>query len=121
MIRVPARGRGGQGVKAAGRVLGTAAFAAGHQCQDSPVYGAGRRGAAAVAFARIGDAPIRERGVIERPDPILVADETLQDAPGAGVLEGQDSASAVSLNAAAGGVLPGRRSPAGAGASHDVP
>jgi pyruvate ferredoxin oxidoreductase gamma subunit len=108
LIRVRFHGRGGQGVKTAGRILGTAAFVAGYQCQDSPVYGAERRGAAVVAFTRIGAEPIHERGVIECPDLILVADETLLDDPGAGVLEGQEHASALFVNAAAGGVPPGR-------------
>ncbi len=107
MIRVRFHGRGGQGVKTAGRILGTAAFNAGYHCQDSPVYGAERRGAAVVAFTRISAEPILERGVIECPDLILVADETLLDDPGAGILEGQEHASALFVNAAAGSVLPG--------------
>lgn len=99
MIRVRFHGRGGQGVKTAGRILGTAAFHAGFECQDSPVYGAERRGAAVVAFARISTSPIRERGAMENPDLILVADETLLSDPTAGVLEGQRSASAIFVNA----------------------
>ena len=101
MIRIRFHGRGGHGVKTASRIVGTAAFLAGHHCQDSPVYGAERRGAAVVAFTRISDDPILERGVIDHPDLIVVADETLLDDPAAGVLAGQESASALFLNTTA--------------------
>jgi len=98
MIRIRFHGRGGHGVKTASRVVGTAAFLAGFECQDSPVYGAERRGAAVTAFTRISETPIRERGMIAQPDLILVADETLLDDPTAGVLIGQESASNLFLN-----------------------
>lgn len=100
MIRVRFHGRGGHGVKTASRILGTAAFRAGFQCQDSPIYGAERRGAAVAAFTRIDTRPILERGVIVRPDLVLVADETLLNDPTAGVLQGQESAKFLFVNAA---------------------
>jgi pyruvate ferredoxin oxidoreductase gamma subunit len=100
MIRIRFHGRGGHGVKTAGRIVGTAAFLAGHQVQDSPVYGAERRGAAVAAFTRIADSPILERGLIDSPDFIVVADETLLNDRGAAVLAGQESAAAVFVNAA---------------------
>ena len=50
MIRIRFHGRGGHGVKTASRIVGTAGFLAGFECQDSPVYGAERRGAAVTAF-----------------------------------------------------------------------
>lgn len=98
MIRIRFHGRGGHGVKTAARIVGTAAFLAGYQVQDSPVYGAERRGAAVAAFARIDKAPILERGLIESPDLIVIADETLLDDRAAAVLAGQESASAVFVN-----------------------
>ncbi len=98
MIRVRFHGRGGHGVKTAGRIVGTAAFLAGYQVQDSPVYGAERRGAAVAAYARIDKSPILERGLIESPDLIVIADETLLDDRSAAVLAGQESASAVFVN-----------------------
>ncbi len=98
MIRVRFHGRGGHGVKTASRVVGTAAFLAGYQSQDSPVYGAERRGAAVTAFARISREPILERGMIEHPDLIIVADETLLNDAAAGVLSSQQTASAVFVN-----------------------
>ena len=85
-------------MKTAGRVAGTAAFLAGFHAQDSPVYGAERRGAAVAAYARMGVEPIRERGVIDRPDLIVVADETLLSDASAGVLAGADSAAAIVVN-----------------------
>lgn len=100
VIRIRFHGRGGHGVKTASRVVGTAAFLAGYECQDSPVYGAERRGAPVTAFARINETPIRERGMIADPDLIIVADETLLDEPSAGVLRGQSSASTLFLNSA---------------------
>jgi pyruvate ferredoxin oxidoreductase gamma subunit len=101
VIRVRFHGRGGHGVKTASRILGTAAFLAGYQCQDSPVYGAERRGAAVVAFTRINDEPILERGPINQPDLIVVADETLLYDAAAGVLAGQSSATALFVNSPA--------------------
>jgi len=98
MIRIRFHGRGGHGVKTASRIVGTAGFLAGYQCQDSPVYGAERRGAAVTAFTRIDNEPILERGVIAHPDLIVLADETLLNDPTAGVLAGQDSASAIFIN-----------------------
>jgi pyruvate ferredoxin oxidoreductase gamma subunit len=98
MMRIRFHGRGGQGVKTASRIVSTAAFLAGYECQDFPVYGAERRGAAVAAYARISKERILERGVIDHPDLIIVADETLLEDPAAGVLSGQESASAVFLN-----------------------
>jgi pyruvate ferredoxin oxidoreductase gamma subunit len=99
MFRVRFHGRGGHGIKTASRIVGTAAFLAGYHAQDSPVYGAERRGAAITAFTRIDQTPILERGLIDRPDLIVVADETLLDDAMAGVLVGQNAASAVFVNA----------------------
>jgi pyruvate ferredoxin oxidoreductase gamma subunit len=98
MLRIRFHGRGGHGVKTASRILGTAAFLGGMQAQDSPVYGAERRGAAIAAFTRIDSQPIRERGVVLDPDLIVVGDETLLSDPMAGVLKGSDVASAVFVN-----------------------
>ena len=98
MIRIRFHGRGGHGTKTASRIVGTAAFLAGYQAQDSPVYGAERRGAAVVAFTRIDRNAILERGVIEQPDLIVLADDTLLDSPDANVLARQEATSAVFIN-----------------------
>lgn len=88
VYRIRFHGRGGQGIKTAGRILGSALFKAGFEVQDAPVYGAERRGAPMVAYVRAAHQPILERGVITRPDLVVVADDTLIPVPAAGVLLG---------------------------------
>lgn len=88
MYRIRFHGRGGQGIKTASQVLGTAFFLQGFEVQDAPRYGAERRGAPIFAYVRADREPIHERGVIERPDLVVVADETLIAVPTAGVLQG---------------------------------
>lgn len=105
MIRIRFHGRGGHGVKTASRIVGAAAFLAGRHCQDSPVYGAERRGAAVAAFTRIADEPILERGVISNPNLIIIADETLLKDADAAVLAGQETADAVFVNTRNGSAL----------------
>jgi pyruvate ferredoxin oxidoreductase gamma subunit len=56
--------------------------------QDAPRYGAERRGAPIFAFVRASRTPINERGVIQQPDLVLVADDSLVAVPAAGVLAG---------------------------------
>lgn len=77
MYRIRFHGRGGQGLKTASRILGSAFFAAGFDVQDAPRYGAERRGAPITAYVRAGREPIAERGVIDRPDLVVLVDETL--------------------------------------------
>lgn len=100
MLRVRFHGRGGHGIKTASRILGTAAFLSGLEVQDSPIYGAERRGAALTAFTRLDAEPIRERGVVTDPDLVLIADETLLQDPAVQALQGQEFASAVLINSA---------------------
>ena len=88
MFRIRLHGRGGQGIKTGGRVLGSAFFRAGFEVQDAPLYGAERRGAPMSAFVRASRSPIRERGVIARPDLVVVADDSLFQVPAANVLAG---------------------------------
>lgn len=91
MYRIRLHGRGGQGIKTASRVLGSAFFLEGFEVQDAPRYGAERRGAPIFAYVRAGHAPIHERGVIRRPDLVVVGDESLVTVAAAGVLEGVDA------------------------------
>ncbi len=91
MLRVRFHGRGGQGMKTASRILGSACFLCGYEVQDAPRYGAERRGAPIFAFVRIDDRPIQERGIIRRPDLVVVADPSLVPVPAAGVLAGLDA------------------------------
>jgi pyruvate ferredoxin oxidoreductase gamma subunit len=93
VYRIRIHGRGGQGIKMASRVLGTALFRSGFTVQDAPKYGAERRGAPIFSTVRAtltgteGEA-INERGVIHQPDLVVVADDTLLAVPAAGVLQG---------------------------------
>jgi pyruvate ferredoxin oxidoreductase gamma subunit len=98
MFRIRLHGRGGQGMKTAGRILGSAFFAEGYEVQDAPRYGAERRGAPIFAFVRADKAPINERGIITLPDLIIVADDTLAPVPAAGVMAGADGHSVLLIN-----------------------
>ncbi len=88
MYRIRFHGRGGQGMKTASRILGTAFFFEGFEVQDAPRYGAERRGAPIFAYVRAEKKPINERGIIAHPDLVVVADDTLLPVPAAGVLQG---------------------------------
>jgi pyruvate ferredoxin oxidoreductase gamma subunit len=88
MYSIRFHGRGGQGIKTASQVLGSALFDEGFEVQDAPRYGAERRGAPIFAYVRASRGRIHERGVITRPDLVLVADESLVTVPAAGVLQG---------------------------------
>ncbi len=81
-------GRGGEGVKLSARMTSRALFLSGYEVQDSPLYGAERRGAPVVAFVRFAREPILERGYVTHPDVLIVLDDTLLDSPEAGVWEG---------------------------------
>ncbi len=100
MIRIRFHGRGGQGAKTAARIVGTAAFLQGFIAQDSPIYGAERRGAPVAAFARFSPTTILERGLITHPDLIVLADESLLDDPAARVLDGVTEETALFVNTA---------------------
>jgi pyruvate ferredoxin oxidoreductase gamma subunit len=100
MYRIRFHGRGGQGMKTASQVLGTAFFLEGFEVQDAPRYGAERRGAPIFAYVRAAREPIQERGIITRPDLVIVADETLVPVPAAGVLLGVSECTVMLLNSA---------------------
>ena len=85
-------------MKTASRIVGSASFWEGRYVQDSPVYGAARRGAPMVALTRIADEPILERGVIASPDLVVVADETLLEDAQARPLQGLTAAGRVLMN-----------------------
>lgn len=70
-------GRGGQGSKTAGLLLGEAALDTGMYIQAFPEYGPERMGAPVQAFNRISDRPIRVHSGIKEPDIVVVLDPTL--------------------------------------------
>jgi len=88
MYRIRFHGRGGQGMKTASRILGSAFFLQGYEVQDAPRYGAERRGAPMFAYVRADHQVINERGVITNPDLVVVSDDSLVPVPAAGVLQG---------------------------------
>ncbi len=88
MFRIRFHGRGGQGIKTASRILGSAFFLAGYEVQDAPRYGAERRGAPIFAYVRADRKPICERGIIRHPDLVVCADDSLLGLAAAGVLQG---------------------------------
>ena len=88
MYRIRLHGRGGQGIKTAGRILGTAFSLDGFEVQDAPLYGAERRGAPVFAYVRADRRPINERGIIQKPDLVAVADDSLISIPAAGITKG---------------------------------
>lgn len=92
-------GRGGEGVKLASRIVSRAAFLAGKVVQDSPLYGAERRGAPVVAFSRIADAGvISERGYVDRPECVVVMDDSLLAQPEVGVQGGVGESTLLLVN-----------------------
>lgn len=98
MYRIRFHGRGGQGMKTASRILGTAFFHAGYEVQDAPRYGAERRGAPIFAFVRAAKGPINERGVIADPDLVVVADDGLVGIAAAGVMQGVTAGTVLLIN-----------------------
>ena len=77
MIEVRIHGRGGQGGKTAAQILARAAYLSGFKTQDFAMYGAERKGAPVISFARIDKDEIRTRGYIFEPDYIVVLDESV--------------------------------------------
>jgi pyruvate ferredoxin oxidoreductase gamma subunit len=98
MYRIRFHGRGGQGMKTASRILGTAFFLEGFEVQDAPRYGAERRGAPIFAFVRASSEPVNERGMIHNPDLVIIADETLVMVPAAEVLHGVSGRTAILIH-----------------------
>ena len=98
MRAVRFHGRGGQGTKTASRMVGTAAFIEGFVAQDSPIYGAERRGAPVAAFRRIAKEPVCERGMILHPNLVVIADELLLADPTARAMEGVTDDTTVFVN-----------------------
>jgi pyruvate ferredoxin oxidoreductase gamma subunit len=98
MYRIRFHGRGGQGMKTASRILGSAFFREGFEVQDAPRYGAERRGAPIFAYVRAARTAINERGIITHPDLVIVADDTLVPVPAAGVLAGVSERTVLLIN-----------------------
>jgi pyruvate ferredoxin oxidoreductase gamma subunit len=81
MIEIRWHGRGGQGAKTAAQLVAEVALEEGKCSQGFPEYGPERMGAPVRGFTRISDREIRVHCAIERPDVVVVLDETLVGAP----------------------------------------
>lgn len=77
MLEIRFHGRGGTGSVLASRALTKAVFYAGKHSIAIPSFGAERRGALVLAFARIDDKKIYKRTQIYEPDVVVVFDDTL--------------------------------------------
>ena len=77
MIGIRIHGRGGQGAVTFGHIISLAATFEGKYGQSSQALTIERRGAPTQGFARIGDRPIAERGMISNPDYVAVLDPML--------------------------------------------
>ncbi|HVP24629.1 MAG TPA: 2-oxoacid:acceptor oxidoreductase family protein [Methanomicrobiales archaeon] len=96
MYEIRIHSRGGQGGVTAARLIATAAFRDGKHATATPFYGAERRGAPIVAFARIDENPIRIYSQVTNPDLVVVLDRTL--VPVVKVLKGLKPHGAVLVN-----------------------
>jgi len=88
MFTIRFHGRGGQGMKTASHFLGNAFFQAGYEVQDAPRYGAERRGAPMSSYVRADHKAIYERGILNNPGLVVVADDSLIPIASAGVMKG---------------------------------
>jgi pyruvate ferredoxin oxidoreductase gamma subunit len=99
MIEVRFHGRGGQGAKIASRILGRSGFLCGLQAQDFALFGAERRGAPVISFTRLSSEPIDQRGNIERPNLVVVMDDSLLNEATAQVFQGVNAETPLFVNA----------------------
>jgi len=90
MIEIRFHGRGGQGAVTCAELVAQAAIDTGKYASAFPSFGPERRGAPVVAFARLGDEPIRIRAKISTPDVVVVLDPSLLEIanPTEGLTEG---------------------------------
>lgn len=72
-------GRGGQGGVTAASILVLAAMYQGLHAQGFPFFGAERRGAPVMSFARLSDKPILRHGMFSEADVLIVLDYRLAE------------------------------------------
>jgi pyruvate ferredoxin oxidoreductase gamma subunit len=71
-------GRGGQGAVTAAKIVAQAAYLKGHQgVTAAPSFGAERRGVPVSALTRISPEPVMLVSQVEKPDAVVVLDQTL--------------------------------------------
>lgn len=96
MVEIRWHGRGGQGAKTAAQLVAHVALEEGKHSQGFPEYGPERMGAPVRGFTRISDGEIRLHCPVERPDVVVVLDETLLETPA--VTEGADEGTVFVIN-----------------------
>jgi len=96
VIEIRFHGRGGQGAVTAANLLVNAALRAGMYGQAIPFFGAERRGAPVVAYARISKNPVKVRSSIRKPSIVVVLDPMLKDL--VNVLDGLREGGTVLIN-----------------------
>lgn len=77
LVEIRWHGRGGQGVKTAAVLLAEAALDEGKYSQGYPEYGPERMGAPVRGYTRISSEPILIHSPIQRPNIVVVLDQTL--------------------------------------------
>ncbi|AGK60888.1 2-oxoacid:acceptor oxidoreductase, gamma subunit, pyruvate/2-ketoisovalerate family/2-oxoacid:acceptor oxidoreductase, delta subunit, pyruvate/2-ketoisovalerate family [Archaeoglobus sulfaticallidus PM70-1] len=80
-LEIRIHGRGGQGVVTASKLIAEAAYLDGYYSQSMPFFGAERRGAPVVSFARISDEPIYRTSQVYEPDVVVIFDPVLINFP----------------------------------------
>ena len=96
MTEIRWHGRGGQGAKTAAQLVAQVALEEGKFSQGFPEYGPERMGAPIRGFTRVSDQAIRVHCAIERPDVVVVMDDTLMGLPD--VTQGVDDATTFVIN-----------------------
>ncbi len=84
MVEIVVHGRGGQGAVTAAQIIAEAAYKSGNfqDVMSFPSFGAERRGAPVQAYTRLArKGKIYTRAQIDRPDILLVLDETIITPP----------------------------------------
>lgn len=79
MFEIRFHGRGGQGAVMAAQTIAEAAVYEGLEAQAFPHFGAERRGAPVMAFARIDSKKVSVRTQVYAPDMLVIMDESLLD------------------------------------------
>ena len=77
LMEIRWHGRGGQGAKTAAQLVAQVAMEEGKHSQGFPEYGPERMGAPIRGFTRVSSEPIRLHCAIERPDVVVVLDDTM--------------------------------------------
>lgn len=77
MTQIRWHSRGGQGGMTASQLFAEACFAIGRRATAFSFYGAERRGAPVSSFNRVADEPIKLYSQVQRPDLVVVLDESL--------------------------------------------